>query len=195
MNTSSCSTFKRVFQAVAVASFVATLSTHKTAYAASANSCEAIFSGSPSAFGFSSNAKVLQVVNAIVAHSKLREKPVTLDGFNNGIQNPDAKNLGKVVRQETPYTIKTLGRWMARQSENLTQFKQLGIILGDPHTGNIGSEMTLFSAGDRDRNTYTLTDLDEVTVGLMSMDLARYFVFLKATYGDLGKNVWRWVSK
>lgn len=135
--------------------------------------------------GFVANPEILRQVDQIVAQSKLRPQIEKIEGFNNGVVGHIPGKIDKLVRQETPFTVSLLGRELTQEISAVRDFAQLGFVYGDPHFGNSNVQPNLFRG--RDRNRYEVVDLDEVTVGVFSLDFARYAIFLKARYGKLDK--------
>jgi hypothetical protein len=135
---------------------------------------------------FNQDPKFLQILNKIVSQSKFRQKVENVEGFNDRILL-DASKIEKLVRQETPYTVSMMGKEITDQASELKQFTQFGMVIGDPHFGNFNIQPGLFRKGLKDKNEYTLVDLDEASIGIFSLDFTRYLIFLKARFGNLEK--------
>ncbi|MEZ0392810.1 MAG: hypothetical protein ACAH59_11390 [Pseudobdellovibrionaceae bacterium] len=137
--------------------------------------------------GFHQDSKLLQDIKKIVASAKYKTQVEKVEGFNDQILILDAPRLEKLIRQETPYTVSLMGREVITQAPGLAKFRQIGLVHGDPHFGNMNIQPLLFRQGHGDRNRYTVVDLDEVSVGVFSLDFTRYMIFLKASYAKLNK--------
>lgn len=140
-----------------------------------------------SALGFNSSPELFAYMKNLIASSRFREKIVQVAGFNNQILDPDASRLEKLIRQETPYTVSLMGKEILEEVSDLKRFRAMGLVYGDPHNGNLNIQPIVFRDHKLDQNRYTLIDLDEVSVGIFSLDFARYVIFLKATHGSLEK--------
>jgi hypothetical protein len=130
----------------------------------------------------------LTALAKVVAGSQFRSEIQHVEGFNDRIISANASELEKLVRQETPYTVSLIGRDVINHANRLGRFSQFGLVIGDPHFGNFNIQPILFQAGQKDQNRYTVVDLDEVSIGVFSLDFARYTIFLKARFGDLSSH-------
>lgn len=137
--------------------------------------------------GFADSPEVLDEVNQIVSQSRFRPEVDQIEGFNSDIIQ-EAPRIEKLVRQETPFTVSLMGREVIQEISEIGEFAQIGIVYGDPHFGNSNSQPNVFRGKKVDRNRYGLVDVDEVAVGVFSLDLARYSIFLKASFGDLNRS-------
>lgn len=131
------------------------------------------------------NSQVTQTVTGLKTQARIKFRVENKDGFNNQILQSDVTRIEKLVRQETPYTVSLMGREVVEDAPGLSRFNQIGLVVGDPHFGNFNTQPVVFRNQKADRNSYTISDLDEVTLGVFSLDFVRYIIFLKASFGDL----------
>lgn len=136
---------------------------------------------------FNTNPQLLQYVNQLVGSSAIKSTPDLKQKYNYKLEVSGTKTLEKYVRSQTPSTVRMMVGDLLQTVDGLKTFTNLGMVVGDPHDGNFGTQADLFLPNTRDHNTYRVVDLDEMGVGIMILDFSRYMVYLKAkaTYGEL----------
>ncbi len=137
---------------------------------------------------FNQSPEVINFVSQLVKNSRIKPQPELIPGFNHRIKDSTAETLDKYIRSQTPSTVRMMVAELLRNVSGIEKFQQLGIVVGDPHNGNLNTQAEPFSRR-RGKNTYRVVDLDEVSVGIMLLDFARYVIYIKANmpHGNLGE--------
>lgn len=128
---------------------------------------------------FNASPELIDYITKLVMESSWKRKPDLIPNFNHEIVDQTAKTLDKYIRSQTPSTVRLMVEEMLK-IPGIEKFLQLGIVVGDPHNGNFGTEADPFIPGKRERNAYRAVDRDEMAVGVMALDFVRYMLILKA---------------
>lgn len=137
---------------------------------------------------FNQNPELIQYITRLIQNSRIKPQPELIPGFNHRIKDSTAESLDKYIRSQTPSTVRMMVAELLKNVSGIEKFQQLGIVVGDPHNGNLNTQAEPFTRR-RGKNTYRVVDLDEVSVGIMLLDFARYVIYLKANMprGNLGE--------
>ncbi|MFN7905983.1 MAG: DUF2252 family protein [Pseudobdellovibrionaceae bacterium] len=136
---------------------------------------------------FNMHPDVIRYVTHLVQNSRIKPEPQLIPGFNTRVDNSSANSLDRYIRSQTPSTVRMMVAELLKNVEGLSAFRHLGIVVGDPHNGNFNTQAEVYGPR-RDTNTYRVVDLDEVGVGIMTLDFSRYVMYLKANAKDLDLN-------